>query len=490
MFAKSWSRFQRGLVNLRGSLYSSCSARIDALTAYISRNLLEDKSGVQGRNEEMKASIILRGADLRITGSRSSLSMDIDIRADNFLSILPAACAAAAGRNEQIVVYSDHKWIDITHSRMRNWMSRPHNAEFVELAIVRDMTIIERYSVNLWRQFPGFLESISTNSVVKRISNLDIPELDEKTRIDYPVFPIDVVYTWVNDKDKRWRDLFSSYRNLSDVDSDRFEQGDELRYSLRSIEMYAPWVRNIYIFSNCEKPDWFIATNKVKWVDHIEVIPSTYLPLFNSHAIESFIHDIPGLSEQFIYFNDDFFLTGFVRPIDFFTAYGQSVARLEPYGIVEYLRQLRDGGNAEEWQCAAVNGAELMLGEHGMLPTKLHRHAPYALLKSVMSGLISTFPKQAHDTRSARFRKRTDVSFVSFLYHNYALYKRAAVESNEDSMILRPTNYRRFRSRRLHRSLRFFCLNDGGGSSKNPEYMAFKGSFLSTHYPFKSRAEK
>ena len=77
---------------------------------------------------------------------------------------------------------------------------------------------------------------------------------------------IDAVYTWVNGSDPVWlkemlfykSQLDSKRSDLSDsVDSfsqSRFRDNDELRYSLRSIEKFAPWIRKIFIVTNGQVP--------------------------------------------------------------------------------------------------------------------------------------------------------------------------------------------------------------------------------------------
>ena len=46
-------------------------------------------------------------------------------------------------------------------------------------------------------------------------------------------------------------------------------------------------------------------------------MPEAYLPSYNSSAIELNIHRIRGLSEHFIYFNDDMFKIKDTQPSDF-----------------------------------------------------------------------------------------------------------------------------------------------------------------------------
>ena len=66
-------------------------------------------------------------------------------------------------------------------------------------------------------------------------------------------------------------------------------------------------------------PKWLNTNHpKLNIVKHSDYIPSQYLPTFNSHTIELNIHRIKGLSEFFVYFNDDMFLTRRAKPTEFF----------------------------------------------------------------------------------------------------------------------------------------------------------------------------
>ncbi len=108
---------------------------------------------------------------------------------------------------------------------------------------------------------------------------------------------------------------------VDDVAAHRFQDNDELKYSLRSLEKYAPWVRNIYIVTNGQQPSWLNTSHpRVKLITHEQIFQSkSHLPTFSSPAIESHIHRIPGLSNRFLYFNDDTLLGAPVWPDDFFT---------------------------------------------------------------------------------------------------------------------------------------------------------------------------
>lgn len=107
----------------------------------------------------------------------------------------------------------------------------------------------------------------------------------------------------------------------SAVDASRFEDSQELRYSLRSLERYAPWVRHVYLVTNGQIPDWLsLDAGKLTIVTHEEIFPDpSDLPTFSSPAIECHLHRIPGLSKRFLYFNDDVLLDSPVWPDDFYT---------------------------------------------------------------------------------------------------------------------------------------------------------------------------
>jgi UDP-N-acetylglucosamine-lysosomal-enzyme len=103
-----------------------------------------------------------------------------------------------------------------------------------------------------------------------------------------------------------------------------FRDNDELRYSIRSLEKYAPWIRHIYIVTNGQVPAWLNLDNpRVTIVKHSEIFEnSSHLPVFSSTAIESNLDRIPCLSDTFIYFNDDVLLAAPTWPDDFITPSG------------------------------------------------------------------------------------------------------------------------------------------------------------------------
>lgn len=120
----------------------------------------------------------------------------------------------------------------------------------------------------------------------------------------------------------------SQSKQDDDISASRFEDNEELRYSLRSVERYAPWIRHVFIVTNGQIPSWLNLDNpRVTIVTHQEIFRNlSHLPTFSSPAIETHLHRIPGLSQKFIYLNDDVMFGEEVWPDDFYShSNGQKV---------------------------------------------------------------------------------------------------------------------------------------------------------------------
>lgn len=105
------------------------------------------------------------------------------------------------------------------------------------------------------------------------------------------------------------------------MSSNRFRDNSELKYSLRSLFKYAGWVRKVFIVTNGQIPNWLdLRHPRIEIVPHSRIFPdASHLPTFSSPAIESHLHEIPGLSKFFLYFNDDTMLGNYVTPDDFYS---------------------------------------------------------------------------------------------------------------------------------------------------------------------------
>jgi Stealth protein CR2, conserved region 2/Stealth protein CR1, conserved region 1 len=303
--------------------------------------------------------------------------------------------------------------------------------------------------------------------------------LEENADTSAVSFPIDMVYTWVDGSDEQWLKLRYKYQpSQRNIPSDslqtcRWRDFDELRLSVESVYKFAPWIRNIFIVTDYQRPHWYNEDNpgKVIFIDHPEIfgdLTEEHLPTFNSHAIECHLHRIPGLSNQFIYANDDTFLGNYVYPLDFFTADGkfkvfltindmeteQSLRELQPPKLkTPHPQSTQKGGKMSGYQ-AAMNRTQSSsisnTSSSAILQTNI---LPYFTAQVVVNNILNqefsapiaprkrllhqmkamtiemyewcwdnpTFQLYLFNTSSTRFRSLNDVDPTSLVSHTALL---------------------------------------------------------------------
>jgi hypothetical protein len=280
-------------------------------------------------------------------------------------------------------------------------------------------------------------------------------------------FEIDMVFSWVDGTSSEFQraraQRMATYVVGDGDDSDaRFRQIDELKYALRSVNLFAPWVRRIFIVTDSPRPAWLAEHPGVTVVRSEEFFADpSVLPTHNSHAVESQLHRIEGIAEHFIYSNDDMFFGRPVRPDMFFspggiTSFIEATTRI---GLGEPLAARSGFENA-----ARVNRA-LLRERFGRVTTRHLEHAPTPLRRSVMAELEREFPAEFARTAASAFRSSTDISVTNSLYHYYALMTGRAVIQRGARVKYVETTLRRaageMREVLRGRDYDFFCLNDG-----------------------------
>lgn len=227
---------------------------------------------------------------------------------------------------------------------------------------------------------------------------------------------IDLVYMWVDGNNAEWRAKRNRYMNGGEkttsegVNDARWRDNEELRYSLRSVEKYASWIDHIYIITDGQCPEWLDTSNpKISIVDHSEIMPAEALPVFNSSAIESCIHRIPGLSEHFILGNDD---TLFVKPTtrENFFVNDTPIVRLMRFNRKKALRRGNYFGMVHRMQdlIKEAFNKEIYLAPH---------HNFDAYLKSDYQYCVEhLYSEEWQATAHHRFRNEQDMhrSFISY----------------------------------------------------------------------------
>jgi len=290
---------------------------------------------------------------------------------------------------------------------------------------------------------------------------------------------VDVVVTWVDGTDAIHSKKRANYIELSGpglhenaINPHRWAESDELYYCLRSIEMNAPWVRRIWLVTDNQIPDLTQLSRdfrvKIHIVDHVDIFRefSQFLPTFNSLAIESMMWRIPELSEHFIYFNDDVFVTAPVAKADFFDNDGP-VLRGKWVDFTDLT-----GSRARRRDPALMNhfnhirAAEIM----GYDPSKLFfsAHAVHPMQKSAMEKLFTSNRQMFKENIKHRFR--TTGQFLPQGLFNHACIRagKFSIKAKRDHLHLAVGAFekrsaqevRDFLLRATAPEMKFLCIND------------------------------
>lgn len=228
---------------------------------------------------------------------------------------------------------------------------------------------------------------------------------------------IDIVYTWCDSSDEnllKKREKFAKEEGIDFKLNDkcRYINNNELMYSLRSLELYAPWINNIYIVVDNQIPKWLNLSNpKIKIIDHKDIMPEDALPTFNSRAIEHCIVNIENLSENFLYANDDCFFWGPVEP-DFFIKQNNKI-------IYRFVKE-KVGKEPEIPYIKSLKTAlDLLKAKPSFY--RLPHHNIDMLNKTCIKECYSKFKTLIDNTIRDKFRKETSIS--RFIYNYYACIK-------------------------------------------------------------------
>ncbi len=99
--------------------------------------------------------------------------------------------------------------------------------------------------------------------------------------------PIDFVITWADTTDQAWlrkRASFSPETPMPDVENfgSKNQPWGTLRYLMRGIELYCPWVRYVHLVTPNQVPSWLnLEHPKLRLVNQDDLIDPRHLPTFN-----------------------------------------------------------------------------------------------------------------------------------------------------------------------------------------------------------------
>jgi hypothetical protein len=242
---------------------------------------------------------------------------------------------------------------------------------------------------------------------------------------------MDIVYIWCDPSDARWaaekHDYWLREKGASNAFANapgRFDDHDELRYSLRSVAQFAPFIERIFIVTDGQRPQWLAESSKVTIID-LKTLqgPEDVRPVFSSHPIETYIHRIEGLSDPFLYANDDMM---FARPVtkrDFVTDDGLMIIR------VGTAIQRPRSSDAEAHHFATYNAGLAIMerlveadddGDDAVLPVQSVSHQIDVHSREMCIEAEKMFAREYEVTRRHRFRSNDDY-FVRPLWNYLAV---------------------------------------------------------------------
>ncbi|MEU6590868.1 stealth family protein [Streptomyces sp. NPDC046881] len=336
--------------------------------------------------------------------------------------------------------------------------------------------------------------------VTVRVGERELPSFAPLTlpTVNQVTFPVDVVYTWVDGEEPAMRAKRARYQEHGmaeildkETNASRYTSHDELKYSLRSLAMYADFVRHIYIVTDGQKPHWLDDTAPgITVVDHRDIFPADVLPVFNSHAIETRLHHIPGLSEHYLYFNDDVFVGRRVTPEHFFFGSGLMKIPVSPLKIGVGKPHAEETAT----NSASKNVRRLLLEKFGRMTTNNFMHTPLPQQRGTLVALEELFAEDIRRTTASRFRSPQDIAMTAPLLYQYALMTGQGVPGKFSFRyvnISRPDAERRLNDLRRNRRFDFFCLNDVDVPPEEREQVSVRmHEFLENYFPFPSPFEK
>lgn len=255
---------------------------------------------------------------------------------------------------------------------------------------------------------------------------------------------IDFVIPWVDGSDPEWIKSFNIYADKSnqiDIDksAERYRDYGLLKYWFRGVEKFAPWVRKIHFITCGQKPEWLnIEHPKLNFVQHSDYINKEYLPAFSSNSIEVNMHKISGLSEHFVYFNDDFFI---IKPLakEFFFSNGlpndcavQNIISCNGFSVMmgivannlfeinkNFTKKNVILNNFSKWfnvKYGKDNLKNIILSKWKRYVGFINPHFPQPFLKSQIEDCWMHCGEKLESTSKNRFRTALDVNQWLFRY--------------------------------------------------------------------------
>ncbi len=270
---------------------------------------------------------------------------------------------------------------------------------------------------------------------------------------------IDAVISWVDGSDPCYQRKLRSFCAEQGIDHNqaveptRIQQSNEIHYCLHALERFAPWIRTIYMVTNQQTPPTVAALQGTPFGDKIKIIDQNDLllesgittPVFNSLSIEWLMWRIKGLSNQFLYLNDDFFIIRPVTPEDFFrnhrlvlrgewkTQSDQKWLFKMKQRLLGRLRTLQPQSKTNPHRTWQENSAQLAgwTKRFYLLP-----HAPFPLLKETFDACIAREPQWLMEHAHYPFRHPDQISSIPLMVHLDIKQHRVVYDSSAQTVMV------------------------------------------------------
>lgn len=313
------------------------------------------------------------------------------------------------------------------------------------------------------------------------------------------MFPIDAVYTWVENSNPdfrrecqaSWEEYCARRQWNRELNYKTwFTDNGEMMYSLRSLEKYAPWIRKIHIVTNGDFPEWLVEDHpKISRVSHTDIFPENApLPSFSSMNIEMYLKNIPDLAEHFLSFNDDFMLGAAAAPSMFFTEDGKSKNCFEPTYIGRPIKD-SDPNYYKAWTFSN----ELMNRVFNPACRHVPLHQVRPLLKSVCSAISQQYEKEIQKSSMHPFRYEENVAFPSMMAPWWAVLSGVGVHAHYTSSIIKVSDdfveVCKAIDTAFDSSVQLICINEGRMKERQIVWKEIH-RVLQKHLPKRSPFEK
>tara|TARA_B100000989_G_scaffold51955_1_gene34627 strand:+ start:235 stop:1185 length:951 start_codon:yes stop_codon:yes gene_type:complete len=255
---------------------------------------------------------------------------------------------------------------------------------------------------------------------------------------------IDAVITWVDGADPKYQKKLKEHLKDRNAFKKQYLQASEINFCIASIINYAPFIRKVFVVTDGQLPNLdniknLVSLNKIKIIDHKEIFRDhrEFLPTFNIRSIDALLYRVKGLSEKFIYFNDDMFIVKKTNPEDWFLKEKAVLAgewsktyNKQPIKFIsekiKKLFKLRPSFNAAQSKAANIAGFENKYFKSN--------HSGRPQIKSVIENFYDKNPEKIINQIRHKFRDSKQYMPYSLCWH-LLIKKNLYVESSSNNLV-------------------------------------------------------